>query len=263
MDKLIVQNINDLAKFIPPDKKIGVWTIGSLIHTGHLKVLETLKTKADFIIGIYLSNFYQVIEHVTGLNIGEDKQFSYKSLVRMSSMVDITHLAGCDHLPYEKHTPFCRNEKELPTESLPDFIKKDDRTMALLRTSQSIVRKTQEVTCYTIHAGSIKDPWRPYGAWWAEKYLNMDYTILDPERDEFGNSYSSSFITWQCKTGQKIDFQILQPWMRSSFEVEYCLKEKGIEGLEVISFFYDKNTNYIFTKIKFDNMFWSECQKTE
>jgi hypothetical protein len=68
-------------------------------------------------------------------------------------------------------------------------------------------------------------------------------------------------MAWQKKTGQKINFQILQPGMRGSFEVEYLLREKGIEGLEVINFFYDKNTKYIFTKIKFDNIFWSECLK--
>lgn len=261
MDKLILQNLNDLKYYVPSNKIIGVWTIGSLIHEGHLEVYKTLKNKANFIVGVYLSNFYQVINYVTGLNIGQDKQFSYDSLTKMYNLVDIMHLAGWDHIPYEKHTIFCKNEKELPTSFLPDFIRNDDRTLALLRTSQSILRKTKEVTGYTIHAGSIKDPWRPYSAWWARNYLNLDYTIIDPLRDEYGNSISSSFITWQKKTSQKINFQILTPEMRKISDVEANLKKHKINGLEVINFFYDKNINYIFTKIKFDNMFWSECLK--
>jgi hypothetical protein len=202
-----------------------------------------------------------MVEHITGNNIGEDKPFSEITMDTMIGMVDVLHVSAIDYLPYDKHIPNCQNEKELPLSILPEFIINDIRTLSLLRVAQSNIRKVYELTSYSFNVGSIKDPWRTYGAQWARKFLGIDYTILEPERDEFGNSYSSSFMAWQKKTGQKINFQILQPGMRGSFEVEYLLREKGIEGLEVINFFYDKNTKYIFTKIKFDNIFWSECLK--
>lgn len=261
MTDIMVTNLNEIPQYLVENKKIGVWWVASLIHEGHLKCLEVLKSKADFIIGMYMSNFYQMVEYITGNNIGEDKPFSEITMDTMIGLVDILHVSAIDYLPYDKHTPTCQNEKELPTLALPDFIINDIRTLSLLRVAQSNIRKVHELTSYSFNVGSVKDPWRPYGAVWASKFLNIDYTLLEPERDKFGNSYSSSFMAWQQKTNQIIDFQILQPGMRRSLEVEHRLRKKGIEGLEVINFFYDTNTKYIFTKIKFDNIFWSECLK--
>lgn len=261
MNNIIVTNLNEIKEYLPENKKIGVWWVASLIHDGHLKCLEVLKSRADFIIGMYMSNFYQMVEHITGHDIGKDKPFSELTMNTMLGLVDILHVSGIDYLPYDKHTPDCQNEKELPRSILPDFVFSDKRTLSLLRVGQSNIRKIHEITNYNFNVGSIKDPWRPYGAWWAQKYLGISYTVLDPERDKFGNSYSSSFMAWQEKTGQKIDFQILKPGMRKSFEVEQNLKENGIRDLEIINFFYDPRIKYIFTKIKFDDMFWSECLK--
>jgi hypothetical protein len=259
MNNIIITNINKLQQYLPKNTRIGVWWVASLLHDGHLECLNILKNQSDFILGIYISNFYEIIEHITGNEISKDKKFSNDTLNSMLDLVDTLHVSYSGYTPYDRYVKNDINEVELPNYILPNFILSDLRTMSLLRANQVLVRKIHEITNYKFNVGSTKDPWRIYNAEWARKYLNICYTIIDPERDKFGNSLSSSFMTWQHVTGQKIDFQILQPWMRGSFEVEYLLKEKGIEGLKVISFFYDKNTNYIFTKIKFDNMFWSEC----
>jgi len=261
MDKLIVCNIHELKDFLPKNKKIGAWWISHALHNGHIKVLKKVKENTEYVIGIYLNNYYQIIQHVTGFDTGSSLQLSLKSLVGLISNTDIVHLGCWGHIPYDIHTADCLNEKQLPTHSLPEYIRYNPRTLSLLRSAQAVVRKTQEITGYTYHAGGMKDYWRPYAAEWARKYLGFTYDEIESERDEFGNSISSSFLKWQKITNQVVDFQMLLTEHNSMEDVQRNINNHGIKNLHIIDFIDSSNMGYKYIRLKATDIVWTDYIK--
>lgn len=252
----IVYDIHSLTGLMPRDTKIGVWWVGHHIHEGHLRIREVINHHCDFLVGIYLNNFYQIIKHTTGFDTGSKLEFDHETAMAMMDRCDVLLLSDGPGTEY----PIigARDQTELRTSSLPLYISSNERTMALLRVSQSILRKTKEVTGYKVHAGCIKDYWRPYSAAWARKYLGLEYYVEEPMRDSYGNACSASAKEFQEKEGQFINFKILVPGLREIKDVNERLRKYGVDKIECVDFIYDQYQDTAFARFQAGSVFWSD-----
>lgn len=262
--KELIYTLDDLREITAGNinKRLGIWVVGSHIHNGHLKCLETVRNQSDFILGVYLSNWYAMVKKVYGVALQKDKEFQFETLDEVYKLSDSTLVLSGNYLPYGSSDGRIADllYSELPNYCLPIWMTEDDQYMGSLRSGQMFVYVIRSVYPFTEIAGSIKDPWKPYTARWCLENQKFTYTMIAPETDEYGNCYSSHFIEWQRNQNFRITFPILEKGMTSIEDVNCYLQSKGILGITAETLHYNDEYKYLYSRLRYGEFFWNEAR---
>lgn len=252
--------LKKITKDLPGRK--GAWYIGVQIHDGHRFLLEKLRKKVDHIIGIYYVNFFDHMEYVfRGKTIPsmqhafEKQWYIDEEVINEGEKLTDVFYTSCGTFNPLKSINIDDIYKQLPDRKIPKYIKEDYHWLALLRVGQAVVKLMSENDIYQYQLGCIKDCWKYYQKQWSDEYTNIEYDLIEPLNDEYGNNISNS----KREMIDKIDRRILQPWMKNKQQANDYIK--NIEGLEVTSFHIDKKLKRIYARIQYEDVFCNESLK--
>ncbi len=242
--------------------KKGAWYIGIQIHDGHKYLLDKLRKKVEHVIGIYYVNFYDHMEYIfNGRTIPTMEHVFRKQwlpdgniISEASKLTDVLYISTGSYNPL-KLINVQDIYNQLPDKKIPKYIHKNYHWLALLRIGQAIIKLMSEYNIYDYQMGCIKDCWKYYQKLWSDKYTNIEYELIEPLNDKYGNNISNS----KKEMIDKIDRQILKPWMKNIKQANKHIE--NIEGLEITSFCIDKKLKRIYARIQYEDVFCNESIK--
>jgi len=256
---MITFNFLDLKKITEMmSGKKGAWYVGVQVHDGHKFILERLRKEVDHVIGIYYVNFYTHMEYIFGRTVSTMQHVFDKSwhvdedvLNEMGQLCDVVYVSCGDYNPLKLIN---KNEiyKQFPDELIPEYIRADLHWLGLLRIGQAVMKLMNHYKIYDYQLGCVKDCWKPYQKIWSDKYTDIDYRLINPLNDKYGNNISNS----KKDMVAKIDRQILEPWMKTIEDANKHIQD--IEGLEVTSFHIDNKLKRIYARIQYEDIFCNE-----
>jgi hypothetical protein len=238
------------------DGTISYWPMGYRIHDGHRHLLKLCKEKTDYVIGVYLNNWYRMQQIVFDYYSKADPEIHQETINEMSEKTNVVFIYTGNYFGFsEQDSKKLLNIaiEQLPNSEIPEYIHQNKQLISSLRTAQVQVSTFKNKIRFHYHCGSMKDAWRPvYVDWYRKTYPETIYDLIDPILDSNGNSFTAS-VPDDIK--QQITHPLLIPGMRTIEEVkEY---NKDIPGLEVAWFHYDPNTKYLNARFQTKTRWWN------
>jgi hypothetical protein len=246
---------------IKNDKRIGIWGIHQDLNEAHKMIYERVRSKSDFVLGIYYQNWASWIKQICGDVQYEDKPFNEYLYIKLADISDAVLIYAWDYTLFNgqygwaNHNLWPRMLAEYADGAIPPIFLEGEPRRNLythFRACQALKIVQNEYIHCDVSGGGKRDAWRWMFKEWQENCYHYTYEMVEPILNEYGNAYSGS----RPDNKIKIDIPLLTPSIKTLEQAQLRASPYRLKCHYLFPFH-----GYLYAKYSYNNHYWVEAIK--